>query len=46
LNPKLKITAIVMTLNERLNLDECLISIAEFIDEIIVVDCYSTDNTL
>jgi glycosyltransferase involved in cell wall biosynthesis len=40
------ITAIVMTLNEKLNLEECLVSVNDFIDEIIIVDCFSSDNTL
>ncbi len=43
---KLPITAIVMTLNEERNLPACLDSVAPFIDEIIVVDCFSTDKTL
>lgn len=43
---KVPVTAIVMTLNEKQNLEECLSSVADFVDEIIVVDCYSTDNTL
>lgn len=43
---KLPITAIVMTLNEKLNLEACLISIKDYVDEIIIVDSYSKDNTL
>lgn len=40
------VTAIVMTLNEKLNLQDCLDSVSSFIDEIIIVDCFSSDNTL
>lgn len=43
---KLPITAIVMTFNEERNLPACLESVAPFIDEIIIVDCFSTDKTL
>lgn len=43
---KLPVTGIVMTLNEKFNLEECLKSVSEFINEIIIIDCYSTDNTL
>ncbi len=43
---KLPVTAILMTLNEKLNLQECLESISNFIDEIIIIDCFSNDNTL
>lgn len=45
MSSKLPVTAIVMTLNEKLNLEACLTSVSEFIDEIIIVDCFSTDNT-
>ncbi len=43
---KLPVSAIVMSLNEKLNLEECLKSVSEFIDEIILVDCFSNDNTI
>ncbi|MCL6494929.1 MAG: glycosyltransferase family 2 protein [Ignavibacterium sp.] len=42
----LPITAIVMTLNENLNLEECLTSIKDYVDDIIIVDCFSSDNTI
>ncbi len=42
---KLPITAIVMTYNEEKNLEECLKSIYDYVDEIIVVDSYSNDKT-
>jgi glycosyltransferase involved in cell wall biosynthesis len=35
-----------MTLNERINLPDCLESIKEFVDDIVIVDSFSTDNTL
>ena len=43
---KLPITAIVMTSNEKLNLEECLSSINQYVNDIVVVDCFSTDNTI
>lgn len=43
---KLPITAVVLTYNEKLNLQECLESVINYIDEIIIVDSYSTDSTL
>ena len=42
---KLPITAIVMTYNEERNLEECLKSIYDYVDEIIIVDSYSNDKT-
>jgi glycosyltransferase involved in cell wall biosynthesis len=38
------ISAIVITYNEELNIEECLVTL-KFADEIIVVDSKSTDNT-
>ena len=43
---KIPITAIIMTLNEQINLPECLESIKNFVDDIIVIDSFSTDNTV
>jgi glycosyltransferase involved in cell wall biosynthesis len=43
---KLPVTAIVMTLNEKHNLEECLNSVTDFVDEIIIVDSFSTDETI
>ncbi len=43
---KLPISAIVMTFNEERNLTECLDSIKDHVDEIIVVDSFSTDRTI
>ena len=43
-NPK--ISAIIITKNEENNIKECLKSIKEIVDEIIIVDSYSTDRTI
>lgn len=43
---KLPITAIILTYNEEKNIKDCLDSIYGFVDEIYVVDSYSTDGTL
>ena len=45
LSQRLPITAIVMTYNEERNLDACLASLVDHVDEIIVVDSESTDRT-
>lgn len=42
---KPKISAVITTWNEESNLDECLTTL-DFVDEIIVVDMESTDNTV
>ena len=41
-----KLTAIVLTFNERLHLDRCLRSLSSVVDQIIVIDSYSTDETI
>ncbi len=43
---KIPITAIILTFNEEKNITDCLNSIYNWVDEIIIVDSYSTDNTL
>lgn len=40
-----KITAVILTLNEERNLERCLLSIKSFADELLVVDSYSNDGT-
>ncbi len=40
-----KISAVVITLNEELNLERCLNSLRGIADEIVVVDSFSTDRT-
>jgi glycosyltransferase involved in cell wall biosynthesis len=42
----MKITANIITLNEENNIKECINSLKEVCDEIIVVDSNSTDNTV
>ena len=43
-NPKVKISAVVIAYNEMGYIEKCIESV-EFVDEIIVVDSYSTDGT-
>lgn len=45
-NMKVPVTAIILTFNEERNIRDCLDSIIELTDQIIVVDSYSTDDTL
>lgn len=40
------IAAIILTFNEEVNLEKCLKSIDELVDEIFIVDSYSADKTL
>ena len=40
------ISAIILTYNEELNLEQCLKSIADLVSEVIIVDSGSTDKTL
>jgi len=42
----MKITANIITLNEEHNIQECINSLKEVADEIIVVDSYSSDQTV
>lgn len=42
----MKITAIILTLNEEMHLARCLDNIQEVVDQIIVVDAYSNDATV
>lgn len=43
---KVPISAIIMTYNEEKNIEKCLKSIRDWADEVIVVDSFSTDDTL
>ena len=43
---KISISAIILTYNEEKNIEKCLKSISDINTEVIVVDSYSTDNTL
>jgi len=40
------LSAIVITRNEAHNLDDCLTSLKGWVDEIVVVDSHSTDDTV
>lgn len=40
------ISAVIITLNEEKNLDRCLRSVVSIVDEIVIVDSGSTDDTL
>ncbi len=42
---KLKISVIVLTLDEEKNIERCLLSVMDIADDIVVVDSYSTDRT-
>lgn len=42
---KISITAVILTFNEEIHLERCLISLKNVCDEIIVVDSYSIDST-
>ena len=42
---KLPVTAIIMTYNETRNLRACLESVKDYIDDIIIVDSFSNDDT-
>jgi len=43
---KLAISVIILTYNEEKNIAECLKSVCGWVDEIFIVDSYSTDRTL
>ncbi len=42
----MKISVVINTYNEERNIDRCLKSVADFADEIIVVDMHSSDKTV
>ena len=41
----LKLSGVIITFNEERNIEQCLESLKNVVDEIVVVDSYSTDNT-
>lgn len=43
---KLPITVIILTYNEQINLKGCIDSVFNYVDEIIIVDSFSTDETI
>ena len=42
----MKLTAIILTLNEAQHLPRCLASLTGVVDAVLVADCFSTDATL
>ncbi len=42
----MKLSAVIITYNEERNIERCLLSIMNIVDEILVVDSFSTDNTV
>lgn len=46
MNEKGKISAVIITFNEEKNIARCIKSLVEIVDEIIVVDSFSEDNTI
>jgi glycosyltransferase involved in cell wall biosynthesis len=43
---KLPVSVIILTYNEEKNIEDCIKSIYNWVDEIFIVDSYSTDNTI
>ena len=39
-------TAIILTHNEEIHIERCILSIKKFIKKIIIVDSFSTDKTI
>ena len=42
---QIKITAVIITLNEEKNIQKCIDSVKDVVEEIVVVDSFSTDKT-
>lgn len=42
----LNLTAIILTYNEEIHIQRCVKSIIDIVDEIVIVDSYSTDKTI
>ena len=40
-----KLSAVIITFNEELNIARCIKSLADLADEIVIVDSYSKDKT-
>lgn len=41
----LKLSGVIITFNEERNIEQCLQSLVNVVDEIVIIDSYSTDNT-
>ncbi len=42
---KVKLAAVILTKNESKHIERCLRSLKGIVDDVVVVDCFSTDNT-
>lgn len=42
---QVKVSAVIITFNEEKNIERCLASVTKVVDEIVVVDSFSTDRT-
>ena len=42
----MKVVAVILTLNEAKHLPRCIESLKDVADEIVIADCFSTDETL
>ncbi len=42
----MKLVAVILTLNEEQHLPRCLASLKELVDWVLIVDCFSTDDTV
>ncbi len=42
---EVKISVVIITLNEERNIERCLLSVKNIADDVVVVDSYSTDKT-
>jgi glycosyltransferase involved in cell wall biosynthesis len=45
MNNKLSITAIICTYNEEIHLERCIKSLLNVVQDINIIDSFSTDNT-
>ncbi len=45
LHTPIKLSGVIITFNEARNIEKCLASLSNVVDEIVVVDSFSTDNT-
>ena len=42
---KIKISAVIITFNEEKNIERCINSLLDVVDEVVIIDSYSTDRT-